>query len=182
MTQPTTASDEIQAPDISHLVLEDDLPVDNFQSEKQQRLLVDPLYSSPFVPTPFIAAANVGIFYAINQEGIAPDAFLSLRVQMPEDWSQRQNRSYRVWELGKVPEVAIEIVSNRKGKELGSKQADYACMKVDYYVVFDPLRQLQEAEQMNGVLLRVWALTAGRYVELTPTDGERSVNPSGWIR
>ena len=31
--------------DISRLVIEDDTPVDNFQSEKQQRLLVEPLYS-----------------------------------------------------------------------------------------------------------------------------------------
>jgi hypothetical protein len=33
--------------------------------------------------------------------------------------------------------------------------------------VFDPLQQIQEAEQMNGALLRVYALTAGRYVEIT---------------
>jgi hypothetical protein len=31
--------------DISHLVIEDDAPVVNLQSEKQQRLLVEPLYS-----------------------------------------------------------------------------------------------------------------------------------------
>ena len=29
--------------DISHLVIEDDIPVDNFQSEVQQRLLVEPV-------------------------------------------------------------------------------------------------------------------------------------------
>ena len=28
--------------DISHLVIEDDTPVDNFQSAQQQRLLVEP--------------------------------------------------------------------------------------------------------------------------------------------
>lgn len=32
--------------DISHLVIEDDTPVDNFQSAQQQRLLVESLYSS----------------------------------------------------------------------------------------------------------------------------------------
>jgi hypothetical protein len=31
--------EEIVAPDISHIVTEDDAPVDNFQSAKQQRLL-----------------------------------------------------------------------------------------------------------------------------------------------
>ena len=29
--------------DISHLVIEDDIPVDNFQSKVQQRLLVEPV-------------------------------------------------------------------------------------------------------------------------------------------
>lgn len=208
MTSPELLTwDDIAPPDISHLILEDDTPVDNFQSEKQQRLLVDPLYSSWLPGVPFVAAANVGIFHALNQDGIAPDTFLSLHVQMPEDWSQRQNRSYLVWEFGKVPEVCIEIVSNRKGYELiaptnpkekrkTSKKADYARLKVDYYAVFDPLRQIQEAEQMNGALLRIWALTTGsRYAEmaepfyleavglgLTLWEGEFEGNSGLWLR
>ena len=36
--------------DISHLVIEDYTPVDNFQSEIQQRLLVEPVYSSKALP------------------------------------------------------------------------------------------------------------------------------------
>ena len=36
--------------DISHLVIEDDTAMDNFQSEEQQRLLVEPLYSSKVLP------------------------------------------------------------------------------------------------------------------------------------
>ncbi|KAF3889462.1 MULTISPECIES: Uma2 family endonuclease [Nostocales] len=159
-------AEEIAIPDISQLEIEDDKPVDNFQSEKQQRLLVEPLYSNPVLTTPFIAAANVGLFYSRKQDPLVPDAFISLNVQMPADWSQKQNRSYFVWEFGKAPEVAIEIVSNRKGKELGAKKEDYARVGIPYYAVFDPLQQIQEAEQMNGALLRVYALTAGKYVEL----------------
>jgi hypothetical protein len=157
--------EDIIVPDISNLVIEDDTPVDNFQSEKQQRLLVDPLYSSWSPDTPFIAAANVGLFYALKQDPLVPDAFLSLGVQMPEDWSQKQNRSYFVWEFGKVPEVCIEIVSNRKGNELGTKK-DYARIGIAYYVVFDPLRQLQGADELNGALLKSWVLTGKKYVEL----------------
>jgi hypothetical protein len=41
--------------DISHLVIEDDTPVDNFQSAQQQRLLVEPLYSAAALAMPFIA-------------------------------------------------------------------------------------------------------------------------------
>jgi len=166
MSQPVWSSEAIDVPDISQLVIEDDRPVDNFQSAKQQRSLVEPLYSAYVLPRPFIADANVGIFFAGKQSPIAPDAFLSLRVQMPEDWRQKRHRTYFVWEFGKVPEVCIEIVSNREGEELGSKKALYAQIGVAYYAVFDPLRQIQEAGQMDGSLLRVWGLTVGRYTEM----------------
>jgi Uma2 family endonuclease len=173
--QLTDLETEIVAPDISHLVIEDDTPVDNFQSEKQQRCLVEPLYSSELLPHPFIVAANVGIFGSLVEEGIAPDVFVSLGVQMPEDWTQKQNRSYLVWQFGKFPDVVIEIVSNRRGNELLSreegkspKKAAYARMGIPYYAVFDPLQQIQEPEQMAGQLLKVFVLMGGRYVELQP--------------
>jgi hypothetical protein len=179
MMQDLLNDDEIVTElDISHLVTEDDTPVDNFQSEKQQRLLVEPLYSSWLPEIPFIAAANVGLFYALRQDPIVPDAMLSLGLEMPTDWSQKQNRSYFVWEFGKVPEVCIEIVSNREGDELSlsrksqqkgktaSKKELYAQIGILYYAVFDPLKQLQNPEEMDGSLLRVWALTEGRYRSL----------------
>jgi hypothetical protein len=40
--------------DIAQLVIEDDTGVDNFQSEQQQRLLVEPLYSSLILQPPLI--------------------------------------------------------------------------------------------------------------------------------
>jgi hypothetical protein len=187
--------DEIVAPDISHIVTEDDTPVDNFQSAKQQRLLVEPLYASWSPGVPFIADSNIGLFYSLKQDPLVPDAFLSLNLQMPTDWSQKQNRSYFVWELGKVPEVCIEIVSNRKGDELDSKKDDYARIGIAYYVVFDPLQQLQREDELNGKLLKIWALTAGQYVEmpepfwlqtvglgLTVWEGEFEEQASSWLR
>jgi hypothetical protein len=164
--------------DISHLVTEDDTPVDNFQSEKQQRLLVEPLYSSWSPGRPFIAAANVGLFYSFKRDPIVPDAMLSLDLEMPTDWSQKQNRSYFVWEFDKVPEVCVEIVSNREGDEIALSRKSqqkgktvikkdlYARIGVHYYAVFDPLEQIQKPEEMNGALLRVWALSTGQYHEL----------------
>ncbi len=80
--------------------------MDNFQSEKQQRLLVEPLYSSWSPGIPFIAAANVRLFYALKQDPLVPDA------------------------------------------------------------VFAPLKQLQGKDELNGTLLKVWVLTARKYVEL----------------
>ncbi|UBF25603.1 Uma2 family endonuclease [Kovacikia minuta CCNUW1] len=179
--------------DISHLVIEDDTPVDNFQSAQQQRLLVEPLYSSKAVPQPFLAAANVGLFYKLKGEPIVPDVLLSLGVQRPEDFSQRQNRSYFVWEFGKVPEVCIEIVSNAEGDELAlskksqqkgkttTKRAICAQIGVRYYAVFDPLRQIQGEDEMNGALLRVWSISPDGYPEITPSQGINEIGQSVWL-
>jgi hypothetical protein len=41
-----TVEEDIYEIDISHIVTEDDEPVDNIFSAVQQRLLVEPLYSS----------------------------------------------------------------------------------------------------------------------------------------
>lgn len=81
-----------------------------------------------------------------------PDVFLSLNVQLPQDWYQKEHRSYFFWEFGKPPEVVIEIISTKEGNELGSKLRDYAQIGVTYYVVYDPLQQLGET------LLRVYGL------------------------
>ncbi|MBW4524797.1 MAG: Uma2 family endonuclease [Phormidium tanganyikae FI6-MK23] len=194
MTQDLLNDEEIVMElDISHLVIEDDTPVDNFQSEEQQRLLVEPLYSSKALPVPFLAAANVGLFYLLKGDPIVPDAMLSLGVQRPNDFSQRRNRSYFVWEFGKVPEVCVEIVSNQEGDEVIlsrksrqkgktiAKKDIYAQIKVPYYVVFDPLKQIQGSDEMNGALLRVWSITGEGYTELTPPEGIREIGQSVWL-
>jgi hypothetical protein len=177
--------------DIAHLVIEDDTPVDNFQSEQQQRLLVEPLYSSRMLTVPFLAAANIGLFYQPKIAPVVPDVLLSLGIERPGDFSQKKNRCYIVEEMGKLPEVFIEIVSNREGDELtisrksqkkGKKVAKrdiYSQIGIPYYVVFDPLRQIQADKDMNQALLRVWKLMAGSYTEVTTPEGIREIGE--WI-
>jgi Uma2 family endonuclease len=141
MSQPWT---EIM-PDIQCLVTEDDTPVDNLPSEKQQRLLTEPLYSTwagPGAGRTFLAATNVGIFYMVRNPAIVPDMFLSLDVQVADDWWRKEHRSYFVWEFGKPPDLAIEIVSNTVGGEDDEKKQMYARMRIGYYVIYDPLRQI----------------------------------------
>jgi len=179
--------------DISHIVTEDDIPVDNFQSEEQQRLLVEPLYTSQILPRPFLAAANVGLFYQVKTEPIVPDAFLSLGVQRAADFSQKKNRFYFVWEFGKVPDVCVEVVSNKYGNELTlstraradgitvCKKDIYELIGVRYYVVFDPLQLIQKQTDMNGALLRVWVISPEGYRELTPSAGIVNVGESIWL-
>jgi hypothetical protein len=61
MTQQTLIDDDFWVPDANNLVTEDDTPVDNFASAKQQRFLVSSLYSS-VKDQAFLAEANVGVF------------------------------------------------------------------------------------------------------------------------
>ncbi|MHC5612832.1 MAG: Uma2 family endonuclease [Nostoc sp.] len=150
--------DDYYVPDANQLITEDDTPVDNFASEKQQRLLVGSLYSSLQSQT-FLAAANVGVYHTDGQPAIVPDVFLSFDVQMPENWWEKQNRCYMVWRFGKPPEVVLEIVSNKEGDELGKKLKIYEQMRASYYIVYDPNQQLGEK------VLRVYELRGTRYFE-----------------
>src|SRR5215210_5506261 len=124
---------------VKNLVTEDDEPVDIF-SAQQQRLLVQSLYSGwmpppdkdeddeepPKEPRKFMADANVGIFVSPYLPPIVPDAFISLDVERPDGWELNDIRAYYIWEFEKVPDVAVEIVSNRKGGEMESKRKRYA--------------------------------------------------------
>lgn len=165
-TNATHTGWEPEWPDVSHLMTEDDTPVDNWYSEKQQRLLTEPLHTSwagPADGRPFVAAANVGLFPTPdNNRVLVPDMFLSLDASPPKDWWQ--HRAYFLWEVGKAPEVVIEIVSNRKGHEVSKKLVEYARMGVFYYVVLDRLQQIQDK------MLQAYVLTARReYEEIQPS-------------
>lgn len=151
--------------DYSHIETEDDTPVDNLLSEREQRLLADTLYASwrgPGAGRPFLALTNVGLFYALYSPPYVPDALISFDVRPPTDLKPKQNRSYFIWEYGKPPEIVVEIVSNRKDGELDEKLAGYARLGIAFYVVFDPYHYLGEAT------LRVFARRDLDYVEIAP--------------
>lgn len=163
MAEPTRPLEPPLRPDVSHLVMEDDEPVDNWFQERQQRLLPDCLYAS--WKQTFLAAADVGLFYKISEPAVVPDVMVSLGVEVPQNWWEDHNRSYLTWELGKPPEIAIEVVSNRKGQE-EQKLLRYAAAGVRYCAIYDPRLYLSKRP------LRVFELHAGRYVEV--------LNPS-WL-
>ncbi len=155
--------------DHSQFVTEDDAPVDNLFSAKLQRLLVEILYSAwakMISPKTFLADANVGVFYSIYQPAIVPDVFLSLNVEAPKDFHQKENRSYFMWRVGKPPDLVVEIVSNKKGGELDQKLLTYAGIGVPYYIVSDPF------QQVGTSLLRTYGLHEGSYVELAAIANE----------
>lgn len=139
-------------PDISHIEIEDDQPVDSLYSEKLQRLLTSSLYASFQPGVPFLATANVGLFYGLYLPPLVPDVMVSLEVSAPDNFERKEDRTYFVWEMGKPPDLVLEIVSNRKGHELGSKLKDYARAGVGYYIVYDPLHQLKELQEASLVI------------------------------
>ena len=174
-------------PDVSNLITEDDTPVDNFGSAKQQRFLTNILYDAQ-KDRIFLADANVGIYHRISEPPIVPDFFLSLDVQTPTNLWEKNHRCYMVWEFGKVPEVAIEIVSNKIGGELDEKLKIYQRMRVLYYIVYDPQQHLGEK------VLRIFKLTGLNYQEteqtwleevnlgLTLWEGEFEGFTNTWLR
>ncbi len=191
-------------PNVDHLVTEDGRPVDNVFSEKQQRLLTEPLYSSWAGPGPqrsFVTMANVGLFYGIRQPPFVPDALLSLDVEVPADLWPKAHRSYFIWEYGKPPDVVVEVVSNRRGGEDSEKLAGYGRIGVGYYAIFDPETllgpEVLRAYRLEGLALHkmdepVWfpevglglRIWQGRYEDHENTwirwvDGEGQPIPSG---
>jgi Uma2 family endonuclease len=177
--------DDYYVPDANQLITEND-SLDNFATSKQKRLLVGSLYCT--VQQTFLAAANVGIYHTDGQPAIVPDVFLSLDVQVPQNWWEKQNRCYMVWRFGKPPEVVLEIVSNKEGDELGKKLKIYEHMRASYYIVYDPNQQLAEK------ILHVYEFRGTRYFETSETwleqvglgitlwEGEFEGRQDNWLR
>jgi hypothetical protein len=90
---------------------------------------------------------------------------LSIDVRVPKDEDLRVDyanvRSYFVWEFGKVPDVVVEIVSNRKGGEMQRKMKEYEQMHIPYYIVYDPFGEIQH--RMNAEALHIYELHGSSY-------------------
>ncbi len=178
--------------DVSHLVTEDDTPVDNPFCEKQMRLLTEPLHSSWQPGMPFIAMANVGLYFSPNMPVFVPDVMVAVDVEQPADLLPKENRAYFHWLYGKAPDIVVEIVSNKEGEELTRKMTGYAHHGVPYYVVYDPEGHIQQTA------LRCFKLSFDkkrpRYVPIrnfyfpnaelgiVEWEGEYEGRPAPWIR
>ncbi len=177
-------------PDTSLLITEDGKPVDNLFVEKQYRLLTEPLLTSWKSPQdrPFRVLANVGLFYQYKEPPLVPDTMFAIDVATPEHARDKDSRSYFTWVVGKVPDIVIEIVSDKRGGEDTDKLAAYEQIGVPFYVIFDPDEVLDEG------LLRTFSLEKGKYgpadparfsdfeLGLTLWDGEYEGSTDTWLR
>lgn len=162
---PALGVPEVEAgpgPDINYdaLVTEDRKPVDRIFVEKLYRLLTRPLYASwagPEARRPFLVLVNVGWFYQRHTPAVVPDCLLSLDVTCPENLRAKEGHSYYQWDMGKQPDVVIEVVSDKVGGEESFKKDLYARLGVPHYAVFDPTHLL------SADTLRTYELVAGEY-------------------
>ena len=178
--------------DYDSLVTEDDTPVDNFYCDKQLRLLPESLDNSWDRQSPYIVAADVGIYDYNSVTPIVPDVFLSLDVEYAEQIWQKKNRCYMMNIFNKAPELVIEVVSNKEGGENTSKLPIYASMGIKYYAIFDPMQhilpekfrayKLQHASyrQMSIINKKVWF--SDLKIGLTVKHGIYEKMKADWLR
>ncbi len=150
---------------IEDVITEDETPVDGIAADKQHRFLVqtlnNPNLPPPLGKEPFVAGTNIGLFSQQLSQPLVPDAFLSLKVKLPEDIWEKRHRAYFVDVYGKPPEVVVEVVSNKKGGEDSKKLREYALVGVLYYVIYDPKKRLSKK------VVRCYELQGGKYTEMT---------------
>ena len=145
-------------------ITEDDEPLDNLFSERQQRLLPESLHTSWKTDKPFLALANVGIYEKVPKTPIVPDVLLSLDVKPADDIWQKKHRCYFISVFKKPPELVIEIVSNKVGGERRGKFTRYRKMGVKYYVVYDPALHIYKTS------LHAYQLINNQYVAILTDD------------
>ena len=159
-------------PKVDAMVTENDAPINNLFCAKQQRLLVEPLYTSwtgPGEGRPFLVEANLAVFYSVHRPPLVPNVMLSLDARAPDDAWAKSKRAYFIWEYGKRPEVVIEIVTTQQSPQGEQKLHDYSWISVPFCIIFDPTGQL------GAEPLRVYGLAAKEYrripAECLPTIG-----------
>lgn len=190
VSDPSNIIDQPVYPDTSLLVTEDGKPVDNLFVEKQYRLLTEPLWTSWKSPEgrPFRVLANVGLFFQYKEPPLVPDVMFALDVASPATPRESDFRSYFVWIVGKPPDAAIEIVSDRRGREDSDKLRAYERIRVPFYIIFDP------DEVLDAGVLRAFGLHQERYRPIDPArlgelglglrlwDGEFEEATDTWLR
>lgn len=116
----------------------------------------------------------MAIYPSPDVDPLVPDFLLSLDVGFPEKIWEKRNRSYFIWRYGKPPDLVLEIVSNRKGGEDGTKLGDYARIRVAYYAIYDPTGSLNKKRR-----LRVFESRAGHPFVALELLGLNSVSGRG---
>ncbi len=102
---------------------------------------------------------NLGVYAAVNQPAIGPDALLSLGVDRvrPND---KLRLSYLVYREGVMPQWVLEVVSKKPGGEYDEKFRQYAELGVLYYTIYNPSHYRRDRHEA----FEVYRLENGEYI------------------
>lgn len=137
------------------LPCDDGVPMETERHKKQMELLIDSL--EPWLGERGYVGGNMFVYFSLqqlkNQDFKGPDVFVTLGV------SNRERKSWVVWEEGKSPDVIIELLSESTATEDKNrkKQVYQNQLKVAEYFWFDPFKP----SDFQG-----FRLTGGVYEEL----------------
>jgi Uma2 family endonuclease len=162
MSQEVVYPPADMCPDIETIDTEGPKSVESTYPEKLYRLLAESLVNNwpgPGDGRPFQVFTGVGLFHHYGQPGLCPDLMLALDIT-PDRAESREGRTYFTWLRGKVPDLVLEVVSDRVADEAGHKLRQYQRIGIPYYVIYDPRTVLGDQ------LLRSFELRGGRYYPL----------------
>ncbi len=168
MLNTTTATVTARRPQRSRLPTQDELPSEDNQNmeterhKKQMELLINSL--QPWLDQHQLGYVNGNMFVYYSPKQVkhqdfkGPDVFVVLGV------SNRERKSWVVWDEGKGPEVVIELLSDTTASyDKGDKKRIYQTqLKATEYFWFDPFNH------------KDWAgfrLSGGVYQTLKPIKG-----------
>ncbi|MCY4652008.1 MAG: Uma2 family endonuclease [Dehalococcoidia bacterium] len=123
-----------------------------------------------FKDNPRVAVSGDSFIYFVEGDPfrwIAPDCYVALDISM--DSIERFN-TYRVWEVGKIPDFVLEIGSPSTARnDLGEKRDLYAQLGFGEYWLFDPSGGEHYGEPLIGQYLEDGAYR--RFDMRSETDG-----------
>lgn len=155
-----------------------------------------------FKDNPRVAVSGDTFIYYVEGDPlrwIAPDCYVALDISM--DSIDRYN-TYRVWEVGKVPDFVLEIGSpSTSANDLGEKRDLYVRLGIGEYWLFDPSGGEHYGEPLIGQYLSegvyrrfemkaepdgmVWAHSPALNLDMCWTDGRlRFYDPAAgrWLQ
>lgn len=145
-------------PTAAELPDSDDTPVDNELQELIPTLLKLILAEIWDSRRDWFFGIDMGIYYNPDEPPIVPDGFLSIGVESVKTEALRP--SYVLWEeQGILPQLTIEVVSQKYRGEYSSKKDLYQRLGILYYAIYNPRRKRKPT-------LELYKLINGTYIPL----------------
>ena len=132
----------------------DGMPLADGFEQEEYYLYVRSLIRARFIDVEgAVASGNTFIYYREGDPNswVAPDCYVALNVSAYGLASIKRFNTYRVWEVGKVPDFALEIASRSTAtNDLTDKRDLYARLGIAEYWRYDPTGGSYYGEPLVG--------------------------------